>query len=460
MPGVAWNAGMFAWQRGAIRTALEKYTPLPMLIDQAVGSDLALANAYDRITPISIDRAVMESAAADHHVVMGAMDVGWSDLGSWTALLARDRRRPADGATGRVVQPGETIDVGPDDLVVRPAGGRLVVEAGPALAAAGGTIVADGVWAHLAGARHLDRRGRATCSTGSTTRRSARDDHRRGADARRRSSSGPTAGARRSPTTSRSRTSAAAPTASPATSSGAATQAKGVVVAFDRRFASEHFAAAAAEVLLAHDIPVFLATHAVPTQMSSYEVVQRGAAAGIVITASHNPWTDNGFKVKAPTGAAAGGDILRRPRGRDRARTAATAIERRPLADAEAAGLVERFDPFEGYERFVRRTIDLDALKAADLSVLVEPLYGVGSGWIPRLLARRPDPGHRDPQRAQPVLRRDQPRADPAERRRGAGPDRRRRLRPGAAARRRRGPRRARPTSRARSSTSSRSPGC
>ena len=165
--------------------------------------------------------------------------------------------------------------------------------------------------------------------------------------------------------------------------SGAA--ARGVVVAYDRRFASEHFAAAAAEVLLAHDIPIYLAANAVPTQMSSYEVVERGAAAGIVITASHNPWTDNGFKVKAPTGAAAGADIL----GVVEAAIAdngGTAIERRPLADAEAAGLVERFDPFEGYERFVRRTIDLDALRAADVSVLVEPLYGVGSGWIPRLL--------------------------------------------------------------------------
>lgn len=156
LPGVAWNAGMFAWQRGTIRAALEKYTPLPMLIDQAVGSDLALANAYERITPISIDRAVMESAAADHHVVMGAMDVGWSDLGSWTALLAAIAGDRTNGATGRVVQPGETVDVGADDLVVRPAGGHLVVEAGPAVAGGtGGTIVADGVWAHLAGARHL-----------------------------------------------------------------------------------------------------------------------------------------------------------------------------------------------------------------------------------------------------------------------------------------------------------------
>ena len=163
-------------------------------------------------------------------------------------------------------------------------------------------------------------------------------------------------------------------------------QAKGVVIAYDRRFASEHFAAAAAEVLLAHDIPVAFAAHAVPTQMSSYEVVQRGSAAGIVITASHNPWTDNGFKVKSPTGAAAGPEILT-VLEEQIARNGGTAIERRPFADAEAAGLVERFDPFEGYERFVRRTVDLDALKAADISILVEPMYGAGAGWLPRLLA-------------------------------------------------------------------------
>jgi len=162
--------------------------------------------------------------------------------------------------------------------------------------------------------------------------------------------------------------------------------AKGVVVAYDRRFASEHFAQAAAEILLAHDIPVAFAVHAVPTQMSSYEVVERGAAAGIVITASHNPWVDNGFKVKAPTGAAAGHDILSVIEAQ-LARNGGVALDRRPFADAEAAGLVERFDPFEGYERYVRRTLDLDALRAADVRVLVDPMWGAGSGWISRLLA-------------------------------------------------------------------------
>ena len=163
-------------------------------------------------------------------------------------------------------------------------------------------------------------------------------------------------------------------------------QAKGVVVAYDRRFASEHFAQAAAEILLAHDIPVAFAVHAVPTQMCSFEVVERGAAAGIVITASHNPWVDNGFKVKAPTGAAAGHDILATIEVQ-LARNGGIALERRPFADAEAAGLVERFDPYPGYERFVRRTLDLDALKAADARILVDPMWGAGSGWISRLLA-------------------------------------------------------------------------
>lgn len=158
MPGVAWNAGMFAWRRATIRAALEKYTPLLMLIEPAAASEIALTAAYDRITPISIDRAVMEGAAADHHVVMAAMDVGWSDLGSWSALLAAlGSRAGGDGrATGRVVQAGETIEVGPDDLVVRSVDGRLAVEAPPR-----GTIVADGVWAHLADARHLDAEVRA-----------------------------------------------------------------------------------------------------------------------------------------------------------------------------------------------------------------------------------------------------------------------------------------------------------
>ena len=164
------------------------------------------------------------------------------------------------------------------------------------------------------------------------------------------------------------------------------TSAKGVVVGYDRRFCSEYFAQAAAEVLLAHDVPVILSREPVPTQMVSYEVVERGAACGVVITASHNPWTDNGFKVKSPTGAAGGPEMLKTLEATIRER-AGEQPERRGMADGEAAGLVDRFDPFEGYERYVERSLDLGRLRATDMRILVEPLYGSGSGWITRLLA-------------------------------------------------------------------------
>jgi hypothetical protein len=114
------------------------------------------------ISPSSIDRAVMESAAGDHQVVMGAMDVGWSDLGGWSALLAAIAGGDAAGAHGRVVQTGETVHLGDDDLVVRAPGGHLEVDtAGEVETGSDGTVVADGVWAHLSGALPLADQVRA-----------------------------------------------------------------------------------------------------------------------------------------------------------------------------------------------------------------------------------------------------------------------------------------------------------
>ena len=126
-PGVAWNAGMFLWQRATIRAALAASAGdvLDTIQRGLVGGHLA--SAYANVRSVSIDYAVMEPAAAEGRVVMGAMDVGWSDLGSWTALLA------ALGAVGegRVVQPGEAAQAGPDDLIVERRDGRLRLAAGP-----------------------------------------------------------------------------------------------------------------------------------------------------------------------------------------------------------------------------------------------------------------------------------------------------------------------------------------
>lgn len=125
--GVAWNAGIFAWQRRAIRDAIERYTSLVTMIGSVASSESGLTAAYDRLKPISIDHAVMEGAASDRRVVMASMSVGWSDLGSWTQLIA------ALGGTGvgRVISPNEAVHADEADLIVERVGGQLAVSAGP-----------------------------------------------------------------------------------------------------------------------------------------------------------------------------------------------------------------------------------------------------------------------------------------------------------------------------------------
>ena len=128
MAGVAWNAGIFLWRRRSISAALGRYTGLLQTLGPMIGAPAMLEHAYEAIQrAVSIDYAVMEGAARNGQVAMASMDVGWSDLGSWTALLHAVGAR----GEGAIVQAGETVDVGDDDLVVRRADGRLGVIAPP-----------------------------------------------------------------------------------------------------------------------------------------------------------------------------------------------------------------------------------------------------------------------------------------------------------------------------------------
>jgi mannose-1-phosphate guanylyltransferase len=126
-PGTAWNAGVFIWRREALREALERYTALLTLFEPVAASETGLVDAYERVKPLPIDRAVLEGAARDHQVAMVALDAGWSDLGGWTALL---RALGASGE-GRVVAAGEAAEAGPGDLVIERLEGRLTVSSGP-----------------------------------------------------------------------------------------------------------------------------------------------------------------------------------------------------------------------------------------------------------------------------------------------------------------------------------------
>jgi phosphomannomutase len=77
-----------------------------------------------------------------------------------------------------------------------------------------------------------------------------------------------------------------------------------VIVGYDKRFLSEKFAAAVAEVLAGNSLRVFLTHDATPTPVISYAVVAKNAVGAVNITASHNPPQDNGFKVRDEHGGA------------------------------------------------------------------------------------------------------------------------------------------------------------
>lgn len=162
---------------------------------------------------------------------------------------------------------------------------------------------------------------------------------------------------------------------------------RGVVVGYDRRFASEHFAAAAAEVLAANEVNVHLASEAAPTQSFSWATMRRKAKAGIVITASHNPWTDNGFKVKTESGSAGPPEMLKELEALIRPlEDGKSKVRRMPLDEAKGKGRVELFDPSVDYIARVSELFDLEAFRGAGLTVVCEPLYGSASGYFTRLL--------------------------------------------------------------------------
>lgn len=148
MPGVAWNAGMFLWRRGVIREALETHAPD---VAAAVRDGLAagdLAASYAGIRGRSIDYAVMEPAAAAGRVAMAALDVGWTDVGTWPVLL---EVLGAAGLAGGVVEAGATVSTTAADLVLDREGDALVVRAPGA-----GTMTAERPVALLRGARDAE----------------------------------------------------------------------------------------------------------------------------------------------------------------------------------------------------------------------------------------------------------------------------------------------------------------
>lgn len=158
-----------------------------------------------------------------------------------------------------------------------------------------------------------------------------------------------------------------------------------IVIGYDKRFDSEFFALAAAEVLAGNGIHVFLTNGPTPTPVISYSVLDKKANGAINITASHNPGTDNGFKVRDEHGGAIPPDDLLKIEN-----LIPDSIENVSILSAEKAmnqKLIEVFNPKPAYIHHLSDLVDLQPIKDAGYKILVDAMWGNGGGWFTELLS-------------------------------------------------------------------------
>ena len=159
-----------------------------------------------------------------------------------------------------------------------------------------------------------------------------------------------------------------------------------VVVGHDARYCAELFAQEVAQVLAANGRRVILLDRVTPTPAVSWTVVDRQAAGGVVVTASHNPMEFNGLKYKPDFGGSASPAVVAQLEA-----NAATALEKGVATmrfdDAVRTGAVELVDPLPSYIAQLGRMVNLDRLRNAGLRVVHEAMYGAGAGIIAGVLS-------------------------------------------------------------------------
>ncbi len=158
---------------------------------------------------------------------------------------------------------------------------------------------------------------------------------------------------------------------------------KGVVIGYDHRFASDGIAETAAEVVSASGTSVFLTDKPCPTPAVSLLVRQRGAAGGLMITASHNPYQWNGIKYKASYGSSALPSIVAQ------IENDLDVVQREsvpPLPPQK--NLIHPLEPRAPYLDTLEKLVDWKRLRNAKFRFVFDPMHGSAAGLLPELFRR------------------------------------------------------------------------
>lgn len=158
---------------------------------------------------------------------------------------------------------------------------------------------------------------------------------------------------------------------------------KGVLVGYDHRYASDRVAAAVAEVISSTGTPVWLADKPCPTPAISLLVRQQGAAGGIVVTASHNPYRWNGIKYKASYGSSALPSIVAQIE-----KELAEVLSSETPALPARKDLIQPLEPRAPYLDALEKLVDWDRLRKPNFRFVCDPMHGSAAGLLAELFRR------------------------------------------------------------------------
>ncbi len=148
-----------------------------------------------------------------------------------------------------------------------------------------------------------------------------------------------------------------------------------VVVGYDTRFHSDRFARVAAEVMASNGLKTYLMKTYAPTPALSFAVKHLGAAGGVMITASHNPPSYNGYKIKGPYGGSSTPQIV--------AAIEAELPRLEPIPSFDPAHhTLETLDIRADYYAALAANLDMDALREHKGAIYHDAMGGAGAGWI------------------------------------------------------------------------------
>ncbi|HZY30303.1 MAG TPA: phosphoglucomutase/phosphomannomutase family protein [Candidatus Methylomirabilis sp.] len=162
-----------------------------------------------------------------------------------------------------------------------------------------------------------------------------------------------------------------------------------LAVGHDTRFLSRRFAQVAAEALAAEGLNVCMTTSYLPTPVLAWSVPMLGAQGGLMVTASHNPPSYNGLKVRTDDGGPATPTITQQIEAEARR------LSSDPTADREddslqkglvAGAAIEPFDPIPRYRARLGALVNTERIARSRLTVVIDAMYGASQGLVTSLL--------------------------------------------------------------------------